>query len=92
VSFFRIPSPRGGAERAKKGRTNPKLECFLSHTTCLFLPFKKFTKITKMSFKFGQITKMSLLGWQEYKVGQIYKFVIGHFLFWAFGGFFILRF
>jgi hypothetical protein len=26
-----------------------------------------------MSLKFGQITKMSLLGWQEYKVGQIYQ-------------------
>jgi hypothetical protein len=35
---------------------------------------------------------MSLLGWQEYKVGQIYKFVIGPFLFWAFEGFLILVF
>jgi hypothetical protein len=29
-----------------------------------------------MSLKFGQITKISLHGWQEYKLGQIYQNVI----------------
>jgi hypothetical protein len=26
-----------------------------------------------MPLKFGQITKIPLLGWQEYKAGQIYQ-------------------
>jgi hypothetical protein len=44
------------------------------------------------NIKLVKFIKISLLGWQEYKVGQIYKFAIGPFLFWAFGGFLILGF
>jgi hypothetical protein len=33
------------------------------------------------NIKLAKFTKMSLLGWQEYKVSQIYKFAIG--LFWV---------
>jgi hypothetical protein len=53
-----------------------ELVCFLSHPTLLFIVFQKVCQITKMPLKFGQITKMSLLGWQEYKVDQIYQNII----------------
>jgi hypothetical protein len=44
------------------------------------------------NIKLVKFTKIPLFGWKEYKIDQIYKFVIGPFLFWAFGEFLILGF
>jgi hypothetical protein len=45
-----------------------------------------------MNIKLAKFTKISLLGWKEYKVGQIYNFFIGYFELFYFGPFMILSF
>jgi hypothetical protein len=62
----------------------------LSSHPSIYSLSKSLSKLSKCHYlvgkniKLAKFTKMSLLGWQEYKVGQIYKFAIGPFLFWDF--------
>jgi hypothetical protein len=70
-----------------------ELVYFLSHPTPLFIAFQKVYQNYQNTIKvwpnyqnvitwLAKFTKIPLLGWQKYKVDQIYKFSIG--LFWAF--------